>query len=68
LRSAVQKRARSAAEMAVDNGITASEASPLDDVILHSLRHSFVGVAERLGATIDNSDDRTHFLATVSGA
>ena len=46
----VQKTARSAV---VAGGDTATPISgPLDAVTLHSLRHSFAGVAESLGATI----------------
>ena len=49
----VQKTARVAAEAAADErGGPAPDAGPLDGITLHSLRHSFAGVAEQLGATI----------------
>ena len=49
----VQKTARVAAEAAAaHNGQPAPTAGPLDGVTLHSLRHSFAGIAEQLGATI----------------
>jgi len=49
----VQKAARLAAEAAAaERGEPAPKASPLDGVTLHSLRHSFAGIAEELGATI----------------
>lgn len=49
----VQKTARlSAGEAAKGRGEKIPEAGPIDDVTLHSLRHSFAGVAEQLGATI----------------
>lgn len=49
----VQKTARVAAEAAAaDRGEPAPGNGPLDGVTLHSLRHSFAGVAEQIGATI----------------
>lgn len=49
----VQKTARVAAESAsAERGEPAPNAGPLDGITLHSLRHSFAGVAEQLGATI----------------
>jgi integrase len=49
----VQKVARVVAEAAAaENGEPAPKAGPLDGVTFHSLRHSFAGVAEQLGATI----------------
>lgn len=49
----VQKTARLAAEaVARERGEPAPEAGPLDSLTIHSLRHSFAGVAEQLGATI----------------
>lgn len=49
----VQKAARVAAEAAAaDRGKPPSKAGPLDGVTLHSLRHSFAGIAEQFGATI----------------
>ncbi|MFD1979664.1 tyrosine-type recombinase/integrase [Mesorhizobium kowhaii] len=50
----VQKTARLSAEAAAARrcGERPPEAGPLDAVTLHSLRHSFAGVAEQLGATI----------------
>lgn len=49
----VQKAARIAAEAsAAEHGEPAPKAGPLDGVTLHSLRHSFAGIAEQLGATI----------------
>ena len=49
----VQKTARvAAAAEAAHNGEPAPTAGPLDGVTLHSLRHSFAGIAEQLGATI----------------
>ena len=45
--------ARLAAEAtALERGEPAPAAGPLDGITLHSLRHSFAGVAEQLGATI----------------
>lgn len=49
----VQKTARVMAEAAaLGRGEAALAAGPLDGLTLHSLRHSFAGVAEQLGATI----------------
>ncbi len=49
----VQKTARVAAESAsAERGEPAPDVGPLDGITLHSLRHSFAGVAEQLGATI----------------
>jgi integrase len=49
----VQKTARLAAEAAaLGRGEPVPAVGPLDGVTLHSLRHSFAGVAEQLGATI----------------
>ena len=49
----VQKTARLSAEAeARSRRDKIPEAGPLDAVTLHSLRHSFAGVAEQLGATI----------------
>jgi integrase len=49
----VQKTARRSAETAAKRrGESIPEAGPLDAVTLHSLRHSFAGIAEQLGATI----------------
>ena len=49
----VQRTARTAAEAAAaERGEAVPKAGPLDGVTLHSLRHSFAGVAEQLGATI----------------
>jgi integrase len=49
----VQKTARLSAETAAKRrGESIPEAGPLDAVTLHSLRHSFAGIAEQLGATI----------------
>lgn len=49
----VQKTARLSAEAAARSPCEKiPEAGPLDAVTLHSLRHSFAGVAEQLGATI----------------
>lgn len=49
----VQKAARNAAEAAaIDSGNPVPRMGPLDGVTLHSLRHSFAGIAEQLGATI----------------
>ena len=49
----VQKTARLAAEAAaLQRAEPAPAVGPLDGVTLHSLRHSFAGVAEQLGATI----------------
>lgn len=49
----VQRAARGAAEAAAaERGEPAPRAGPLDGVTLHSLRHSFAGIAEELGATI----------------
>lgn len=49
----VQKAARVAAEAsAAEHGAPVPKAGPLDGVTLHSLRHSFAGIAEQLGATI----------------
>ncbi len=49
----VQKTARLAAETAARmRGELAPAVGPLDEITLHSLRHSFAGVAEQLGATI----------------
>jgi hypothetical protein len=49
----VQKTSRAAGEAAAaERGEPAPKAGPLDDVMLHSLRHSFAGTAEQLGATI----------------
>jgi hypothetical protein len=49
----VQKAARVAAEAAAaERGEPAPKAGPLDGVTLHSLLHSFAGIAEQLGATI----------------
>jgi len=45
----VQRTVRSLAE---DAATAATSLGPLDQVTLHSLRHSFAGVAESLGATI----------------
>lgn len=47
----VQKTARLSAE-AEDRDEKILEVGPLDTITLHSLRHSFAGVAEQLGATI----------------
>jgi len=43
---------RTARNLADDAAAVASCPGPLDQVTLHSLRHSFAGVAESLGATI----------------
>jgi integrase len=49
----VQKTAFVAAKtMAADRNDPAPKVGPLDAVTLHSLRHSFAGVAEQVGATI----------------
>ena len=49
----MQRTARTAAEAAAaERGEAVPKAGPLDGVTLHSLRHSFAGVAEQLGATI----------------
>ena len=49
----VKKTARVMAEAAaLERGEAAPAAGPLDGVTLHSLRHSFAGIAEQLGATI----------------
>jgi integrase len=49
----VQRTARVAAEAAAEErGEPAPKSGPLDGVTLHSLRHSFAGIAEELGATI----------------
>jgi integrase len=49
----VQKTARQAAvEVAKTLGEEPPAKGPLDDITLHSLRHSFAGVAEELGASI----------------
>lgn len=49
----VQRTARLSAETeARSRGEEAPEIGPLDAVTLHSLRHSFAGVAEQLGTTI----------------
>lgn len=49
----VQKTARIAAEAtAREHGEPIPAAGPLDTLTIHSLRHSFAGVAEQLGATI----------------
>jgi len=46
----VQRTARTLASEATERG--PSSPGPLDGITLHSLRHSFAGVAESLGATI----------------
>lgn len=49
----VRKAARTAAEIAAtESGKALPKTGPLDGVTLHSLRHSFAGIAEQLGATI----------------
>jgi integrase len=49
----VQRKARQVAEAeARAIGAPAPVVGPLDEATLHSLRHSFAGVAEQLGATI----------------
>ena len=49
----VQKTARRSAEATARSLCEKiPEAGPLDAVTLHSLRHSFAGVAEQLGATV----------------
>lgn len=49
----VRKAARIAAETAArESRKPPPKAGPLDGVTLHSLRHSFAGIAEQLGATI----------------
>lgn len=49
----VQKTARMAAEQAaLEGGDSVPTIGPLDGITLHSLRHSFAGIAEQLGATI----------------
>lgn len=51
--STVQRTARRLAEeAAVEESAVPLTAGPLDGFTLHSLRHSFAGVAESLGATI----------------
>lgn len=49
----VQKTARQlAASAAEEQGEVPSDTGPLDRVTLHSLRHSFAGIAEELGASL----------------
>jgi integrase len=49
----VQRTARATADAAAaERDEPAPKAGPLDGVTLHSLRHSFAGTAEQLGATI----------------
>lgn len=49
----VQKTARQlAATIAEERGEVPPEAGPLDGLTLHSLRHSFAGIAEELGASL----------------
>ncbi len=43
---------RTARNLAYDTAAAASSPGPLDQITLHSLRHSFAGVGESLGATI----------------
>lgn len=49
----VQKTARQLASVAAEErGDTPPEAGPLTGITLHSLRHSFAGIAEELGASV----------------
>lgn len=43
---------RTAAKLARSDDVASNAAGPLDQLTLHSLRHSFAGTAESLGATI----------------
>ncbi|MDP3895669.1 MAG: hypothetical protein Q8Q62_03240 [Mesorhizobium sp.] len=57
-----------AATIAKERGEAPPEAGPLDGLTLHSLRHSFAGIAEELGASLPTiAALLSHRLGGVTG-